>query len=303
MSQKRTYVVTGATGRTGGIVARGLLEAGHTVRAVGRDAERLQSLVDRGAVPFVGDVRDAAFVERAFLGADAAYLVVPADLAARDVRREFGDNGANYAAAARATGLKSAVFLSTIGTHDEQNRGLVLIHTDVERALDAVDGLNVVHLRAPGFFENLFYFLSPMRERGVLSSPIAPDAPLETVGTRDIGEVALRLLQDLDFRGKSAVELHGEAGLTMRKIAERIGRLLDRPFPVEQADRASNIEAIVAAGRGRDFANLLNDTWELFSRKGLLRAEEPTAASRMPTPIDDFLRAELIPAITAPVYG
>jgi uncharacterized protein YbjT (DUF2867 family) len=303
MSQRRTYAITGASGRTGRIVAQGLLEAGQEVRVVGRDPERLQRLVEQGAVPFVGDVRDVAFVESAFRGADAAYLVVPGNLKGRDVRRDFGDIGANYAAAARTTGLKSAVFLSTIGTHDEQNRGLILIHTDVERSLNAVDGLNVVHLRAPAFFENLFYFLRPMRERGVLSSPIAPDAPLETVGTRDVAEVALRLLRDLEFRGKSAVELHGEPDLTMREIAARIGKQLGRPFPVERADRAADVEAIVVAGLGRDFANLLNDTWELFSWKGLLRAEEPTTASRMPTPIDDFLRAELIPAMMAPAHG
>lgn len=37
MSQKLTVVVTGSTGKQGGVVARGLLERGHMVRAVTRD--------------------------------------------------------------------------------------------------------------------------------------------------------------------------------------------------------------------------------------------------------------------------
>lgn len=300
MSERWTYVVTAATGHTGSLVAKGLLEAGHTVRVLGRDPDRMNELAERGATPMIGDVRDPAFVEVAFQGADAAYLVSLADRNSHDLRRGFADIGTNYAEAARKTGLKSAIFLSTIGTHDERNRGLILIHTDVERALNTVEGLHVVHLRAPSFFENLFYFLRPMQERGVLSTPIAPDTPLETVSTKDIAAVALRLLLALNFQGKTALELHGEPDLTMRTIAAQISQQLGRPFPIEHADRNADIEAIAAAGMGWDFAALLNDTWDLFSQKGLLRATDPTPETRMPTPITEFIRTELVPVLKAP---
>jgi len=42
------YVVTGATGNTGSVVAKQLLAKGKKVRAIGRNAERLQSLVAQG---------------------------------------------------------------------------------------------------------------------------------------------------------------------------------------------------------------------------------------------------------------
>jgi uncharacterized protein YbjT (DUF2867 family) len=299
MDRKRTYTVTGATGHVGNHVARGLMQAGHTVRALGRNAGRLQGLADLGAVPCVGDWQDADFLAHAFQGADAALLIAQGDRTARDYRGACARVGANYAHAAQATGLKAAVFISSLGVQDERNRGLILIHADVEQLLNAVDGLHVVHVRAPFFFENLFYFLRSMRECGVLRSPIAPDAPFDAAPTRDIADVALRLLVQLDFRGKSAFEVHGQPGLCMRQIAERIGTELGRSFPVEQADRTADIEAMVAAGLGRDFATLMNDTWDALSR-GLLRAEDPTMASRMPSPIGDFIRDELVPAILAP---
>src|SRR3982074_1169921 len=75
MENKRTYVGTGATGHIGNRVARGLLEDGHSVRALGRNRERLRDLVDLGATPFIGDMQDTALVEELFLGADAALLV------------------------------------------------------------------------------------------------------------------------------------------------------------------------------------------------------------------------------------
>jgi uncharacterized protein YbjT (DUF2867 family) len=298
MDTKRTYVVTGATGRIGNRVARGLLREGHTVRAMGRSKARLQDLTDLGATPCVGDFHDAAFVEGAFGGADAALLIAQGNRTARDYRGDFARAGTNFATAAQATGLQSAVFISSLGAHDDRNRGLILVHADVEHLLNAVAGLHVVHLRAPAFFENLFYFLQPIRERGVLSSPIAPEAPIDTAATRDVADVALRLLTRLDFHGKTVIEVHGQPGLSMSKIAEIIGKVLGRPFPAERTDRNADIAGMVAAGIGRDFAILMNDAWDAFSR-GLVRREQPTSASRMPYHIEDFIRDELAPAILA----
>lgn len=297
METKRTYVITAAGGHIGGPVARGLLRAGHRVRALGRDPDRLKPLIELGATAEVGDVSDAGFVERAFRGADAALLVVPPNPRARDFRRYFGDIGVNYANAARASSLQSAVFISCHGTHDERYRGLIMVHTDVETSLSDVPGLNVLNLRAPSYFENLFYFLPAMRARGVLSSPIAPDAPFETAGTSDIAAVALRSLLELEFRGKVAREVHAQRIVTMREVAQLIGKQLGLPFPVEQVAREADIEALVAAGASRDFATLLNDTWEIFGRHGLLRATAPSASTVVPTAVEDFIRDELAAAI------
>ena len=60
------YVITGATGNTGGIVAKTLLGLNQKVRAIGRNANRLESLAAEGAEPFVCDVTDAAALTKAF---------------------------------------------------------------------------------------------------------------------------------------------------------------------------------------------------------------------------------------------
>lgn len=43
------YVISGASGNTGSIVANSLRSAGKKVRVVGRDSGRLQRFVDKGA--------------------------------------------------------------------------------------------------------------------------------------------------------------------------------------------------------------------------------------------------------------
>ena len=50
------YVVTGATGHTGNVVAKSLLNKGAKVRVVGRSVDRLKAFVAEGAEPFAADV-------------------------------------------------------------------------------------------------------------------------------------------------------------------------------------------------------------------------------------------------------
>jgi uncharacterized protein YbjT (DUF2867 family) len=82
--EDRMYVVTGATGHTGSVIAKRLLARGKKVRAVGRNAERLSSLVSLGAEPFAADMSNKEVTARAFSGAEAAYVMIPPDLANPD---------------------------------------------------------------------------------------------------------------------------------------------------------------------------------------------------------------------------
>src|ERR1051326_3918092 len=80
------YVITGATGNTGSVVAKKLLEQGKKVRVIGRSAERLTALATRGAEPFVGDVTDTEAMNRAFSGAKAVEVMIPPDMTTQDFR-------------------------------------------------------------------------------------------------------------------------------------------------------------------------------------------------------------------------
>jgi uncharacterized protein YbjT (DUF2867 family) len=62
------YVILGATGNTGSIVANFLLSKGMK----GRDPGRLQRFVDKGAEAFTANMRDAAVLTKAFGGARAS---------------------------------------------------------------------------------------------------------------------------------------------------------------------------------------------------------------------------------------
>ena len=55
------YVITGASGNTGKVIANGLLDAGKKVRVISRDAEHIKDLTDRGAEAAMGNLEDVEF--------------------------------------------------------------------------------------------------------------------------------------------------------------------------------------------------------------------------------------------------
>ncbi len=189
--------------------------------------------------------------------------------------------------------------MSTVGAHDDRYRGFILTHGDAEHELRQARSPGVLFLRSPQFFENLFYFLPASRAAGSLATPIAADAPLDMAANADVADYAVARLLELDFAGASAVELYGPEVLTMREIAARIERRVRRPFPPTGVPHAVNVEAMVAAGMGRDFSTLISDTWSTFSTHGLLRAgtKQPFVISA--TRIDAFLDDQFVPALLA----
>ena len=71
------FAVIGITGKVGGAVARSLLNAGLSVRAVVRDAAKGSPWAARGCEVAVGDLDDAASLAAAFMGVDGAFAMLP----------------------------------------------------------------------------------------------------------------------------------------------------------------------------------------------------------------------------------
>ena len=109
-------LVTGASGFLGWHVARALLERGHTVRALLRPGSRVSDLP---LEPAVGDLRDAAALDRAAAGCGSVFHVA-ADyrLWAKDPREIYRSNvegTRNLLAAAKNAGIERVVYTSTVG--------------------------------------------------------------------------------------------------------------------------------------------------------------------------------------------
>src|ERR1700752_1252812 len=205
------YVILGVTGNTGSIIADSLLSKGKKVRVVGRDAGRLQRFVRKGAEAFTSDVSDAVALTKAFRGARAAYLMLPPITSREDQERESDA----IAKAVTESGLRYAVHLSSYGAHVPEGTGPVTGLDSSVQKLNAIGGLNFLHLRAAYFMENNLAAISMIQEMGVFGHALLPDLKLPMMTTRDVGNYAAARLLELDFSGKQTRELLGERDLSM----------------------------------------------------------------------------------------
>jgi uncharacterized protein YbjT (DUF2867 family) len=242
-----TYVILGATGNTGSIIANSLLLKGEKVRVVGRDAGRLQGFVRKGAEAFTANVSDAVALTNAFSGARAAYLMLPPITSREDQERESDA----IAKAAKESGLRHAVYLSSYGAHVPEGTGPVAGLHSSEQKLNAISGLNVLHLRAAYFMENNLAAIGMIHGMGRIGHALLPDLKLPMIATRDVGDYAAQRLLDLDFSGKQTRELMGERDLSM---AEATTIIAARHWQTGSALRAVSVRPGAAGARANGHA-------------------------------------------------
>ena len=128
------------------------------------------------------------------------------------------------AKAVKEVGLRYAVHLSSYGAscsgRHRASRGL---HAS-EQKLNAIHGLNVLHLRAAYFMENNLVAIGMIDRLGIFAGALLPDLKLPMIATRDVGDYAAKRLLDLDFSGKQRRRATGERDLSMAEVTAVIGR-------------------------------------------------------------------------------
>jgi dihydroflavonol-4-reductase len=122
-------LVTGATGKIGNAVARGLADRGDEVIALVRDAARARELLPEGIELAVGDVTDPESVARACAGIEAAFNCMGLfeqwlpDPKAFD--RVNAEGARNVVGAAREAGARRVVHTSTFDVFEAERGGTV----------------------------------------------------------------------------------------------------------------------------------------------------------------------------------
>jgi uncharacterized protein YbjT (DUF2867 family) len=222
-------VIIGATGHTGKPAVEALLAKGEKVRVLGRDAFKLKPFVDAGAEPFLADVEDAASLSKAFEGAIAAYLVIPQNTHVEDFRAYQERVTDAYASAVASARVPYVVTLSSTGAqHCEKTGPIVGLH-NMETKVNRIQGLNVLHIRAADFMENLLVYIQPVRTMGVLPGGSPGDMPFSWIATKDVGNYAAGRLSARDFSGTNAQELVGPRDITLEEVASIIGKSIGKP--------------------------------------------------------------------------
>jgi uncharacterized protein YbjT (DUF2867 family) len=229
------FAIAGITGNIGGIVARNLLAAGQSVRAVMRDARKAEAWSQRGCEVAIADIGDVAALSAAFGEAEGVFILIPPNFDPLPGFSEAKAIAATLKSALQQASPRKVVYLSTIGAQAEQTN-LLSQHTIIEQALRDLD-MPITFLRPAWFIENSSWDAAPARESGVIPGFLQPlDKPVPMVATEDIGQVAAELLQN-SWKGHRVVELEGPRRVTPNEIATTFADLLGRPVRMEAVPR------------------------------------------------------------------
>ncbi|MBI1750901.1 MAG: NmrA family NAD(P)-binding protein [Acidobacteria bacterium] len=294
------YVITGATGNTGKIVAETLLAKGEKVRVLGRSAEKLQLLVAKGAEACVADVTDEAALTKAFTGATAVYAMIPPDMKAEDPRAHQVTVGRALAGAIGMAGVKHVVFLSSVGAQNAEGCGPVSELHAVEEMLNGIAGASVMSLRPAYFMENFLMLIGMIKNMGMMGGVIKADIPLPVIATRDIGPVAAEALLRRDWTGNTTRELLGQRDITMAEAAKVLGAAIGKPrlsynaFPGFMAK-----PALTQMGLSKSVADALVEMSEAINDRRMVPLEKRSSANTTPTSIEWFTENVFAPAFQA----
>ena len=270
MPEKRSVLVSGATGQQGGALARVLLQKGHGVRAFVRrpDSTEAKELERLGAELAVGDFEEPSTVEDAARGMEAAFVVATPFEAGTEAETRHGISAAD---AAKAAGVEHLVYSSVA----DADKDTGIPHFDSKREVEKhIEGLGIPYtIVAPVYFmDNLLApWTLPQLKEGRFPMALPASRPLQQIALSDIVAFTALVLENREqFVGRrvdiASDELAGEevAEVLTRVTGHEIGYV---ELPIEQVRQAM----------GEDGARM----FEWFDRVGYsadiegLRSEHP----------------------------
>ena len=240
-------LVAGATGIVGGMITRGLLEQGKEVRILVRHnsaseqlakegrATSAEELIEAGAEPVYGDLRDRASLDAAVEGIETVIST------ANSVGRGGEDNpqsvdlegNRSLIEAAREAGVEHFVFVSSLGADPDHPVPFMRGKGQSEASLRA-SGMDYTIL-APTPYMEVWVAV-------VVGMPVLQGRPVTLVGEgrrrhsfisdRDVAAFAVAAAENPAARNEY-LAIGGPEPLSWRDVVETYERVLDRSIPVE----------------------------------------------------------------------
>ena len=252
MTDTRTVLITGATGKQGGAVARHLAGKGFAIRAMTRkpDSDAAKALAAAGAEVVKGDLDNAASLEAALAGAWGAFAVQNTWEAGVEGEET---QGKRFAELARKAGVQHFVYTSVGSAHRQTGIPHFENKWRVEQTIRGLGFPSTVILRPVFFMENL---ISPWFLNGdKLYAAMDPTTKLQMIAVDDIGRYGARAFTDAASLNGREIDLAGDE-VTIPEAAGILSGAFGRTIefvrvPIEDVRKNSEDFALMLEWFGR----------------------------------------------------
>jgi uncharacterized protein YbjT (DUF2867 family) len=290
-------VITSPTGQIGRQVVDNLLGSDEELRVIARDPQGLSADARRRVEVIEGSHGDAGVVDKAFVGAESVFWLVPPDPRARSVKGAFVGFTTPAAEAFTRNDVRSVVGVSALGrgTPWAGKAGYV---TGALAMDDLIVSSGVAYraLTNPSFMDNIARQAESIRDQGMFFSPIANDRKLPTVATRDIAAAASRLLLDSSWSGADEIPLLGPEDLSFNDMSRIISEVLGQEVRFQQTTFEAYKDRFVSFGMSEPMAQGMTDmAWA--KNEGLDNAVRRTPENSTPTSFRQWCQEGLKPAV------
>jgi uncharacterized protein YbjT (DUF2867 family) len=231
-------LVIGATGKTGGEVARQLAATKTPTRAFVRNPARAAALKEAGVELVEGDLDNKRALDQAMRGVESVFIATSPDRRMADIQITAMD-------AAKRAGAKRIVKISSLGAAVDSPSLLGRLNLKAEEALKR-SGLDWTILRPNFFMQNLLRFAPAIATEGTIYAP-AGTGKGSQVDARDIASVAVTALTNPAHAGKTHV-LTGPEAVSYQDCAERIGLAIGRPVRHMDVSPETARDGMLASG-------------------------------------------------------
>ncbi|HEV2814445.1 MAG TPA: SDR family oxidoreductase [Solirubrobacteraceae bacterium] len=272
-------LVVGATGTTGSVVVRELLDAGVPVRGLTRFEEGAQELRALGAEAVVGDLADPLSFVGALRSVERMYLVSSSSEHSAELER-------NAISAAEQEGVYHCVKLGALGQSASSPVRYSRAHADAIDALQS-SSLRWTVLLASSFMQNVLA-AAPTIATGQYFSSIG-DARVAHVDARDVGAVAARALAQ-EGHENCTYTLTGPESLSNDELVATLSEVLGREVEHVRLDDEQVAAALRQAGVPDWNVDGLVEMWEHLYRSGAASAVTPDVEAVLGRPPRTFRR-------------
>jgi uncharacterized protein YbjT (DUF2867 family) len=219
-------LVVGANGQLGGAVARKLLAAGVTVRALGRNQDKLARLAPAEIAAI--DLRDVPKLTEACRGVEQIVATANNNMGTGATSPARIDLSCyqNLCAAARNTGVRRLIYVSYQGVSQDAPVDIFRIKWYIEDAIRR-SGVPHVMLRPTAFMDTWIdqVFAKSIREKGVATIFGDGQGKANYIAVDDVAEFAVRILGRSEVVNE-AVDAGGPSDISQNDLVTLIERRL-----------------------------------------------------------------------------